>query len=179
MAKMANAKVDPTFESEATLDIAGMVHQDEGKARVKLYVSDVNKPLKVDPATLSKCMGHVQVKMTVTENKSVYNDSVYEKGVTMDQTIINDGNGNTTQASQPSMFSNKSTQPTQAPTGQSVNETQPTPAPYTRDPACVANEKWTKNTYDNLFWLALIALLVGGLGFALSAGAIGLIASLL
>jgi len=78
------------LESETYVEIGGYVHQDEGQARTKLYVGDVDQPLKVDDAALTKRMKKVRVTMKVEEDKGVYQNQVYEKKVDMTQEIVDE-----------------------------------------------------------------------------------------
>lgn len=75
-------------EDAAFVEIGGYVHQDGGQVRTKMYVSDINKSLKVDASELTKQMKKVRVTMNVTEDKGVTNNQVYEKDITMTQEVI-------------------------------------------------------------------------------------------
>ena len=79
-------------ESETFVEIGGYVHQDEGRARAKLYVGDVNRPLMVDDAALTKRLKRVRVTMNVAEDKSVHKNQVYEKDINMVQEILDEPN---------------------------------------------------------------------------------------
>lgn len=72
-------------EPSASVEIGGYAHLDAGRVKTKLYVSDVNQPLKIDAAELTKQMKKIRVTMNVEEDKSVSGDCVYEKDVYMIQ----------------------------------------------------------------------------------------------
>lgn len=77
-------------ESSTYCEIAGYVHQDEGSAKVKMYVGDPNKPLQIDDAALTKRLKKVRVTMNVSEDTGVYKNQVYEKDINMVQTIMDE-----------------------------------------------------------------------------------------
>ena len=74
-------------EPSASVEIGGYVYQNNGKATAKLQVSDVNKPLVLDNAAITKRLKKVKVTMNVEEDDTPYNNQVYQKDVTMWQTV--------------------------------------------------------------------------------------------
>lgn len=145
-------------ESSASVEIGGYVHQDAGKARVKLYVGDVNKPLKIDDAALTKRMKKLKVTMNVSEDTSVENNKVYEKLVDMKQ------------------YDQDSDSPTNDMTNDNVSSSPPdleiyNTKPKTNDNPLTAAEYWAKNMIDvlrkDVRWLT--AGLVIGLVIAIAA----------
>lgn len=78
---MAKGKV--LDEGTAFVEIGGYVHQDPGEARVRMYVSDVNKPLVTEDAELTKRLKKVKVSMKVEEDTSVAAGQVYAKDCRM------------------------------------------------------------------------------------------------
>jgi hypothetical protein len=85
---MAKKVMGVAPESEHYVEIGGFVHQDEGEANVKLYVGDVDKPLQVDPAAITKQIAKLRVGLTITEDKSVSQNCVYQKNVVMSQEVL-------------------------------------------------------------------------------------------
>lgn len=73
-------------EPSAYVEIGGYLHNDEGKAKVKLYTGEINRPLQIDDAAVTKRLKKVRVTMNVTEDKTPSSQQVYEKNVWMDQT---------------------------------------------------------------------------------------------
>lgn len=86
-------KMGKIRESETYVEIGGYLHQDQGRAKAKLYVGDVDKPLRIDDAELTKRMKKIRVTMNVSEDKSVHQNQVYEKDIEMVQTIVGEGGG--------------------------------------------------------------------------------------
>jgi Ni,Fe-hydrogenase I large subunit len=80
-------------ESETFCEIGGFIHQDQGRVKAKMYVGDVNKPLQIDDAELTKRMKKIRVTMNVSEDKSVHQNQVYEKDIEMIQEVIGDPSG--------------------------------------------------------------------------------------
>ena len=80
-------------ESETFCEIGGFIHQDQGRVKAKMYVGDVNRPLVIDDAELTKRMKKIRVTMHVSEDKSVHQNQVYEKDIEMVQEIIGDPSG--------------------------------------------------------------------------------------
>jgi len=70
-------------ESEAFVDIGGYVYHNEGNAKVKMHIGEVNKPLKPDDATKTQRLKKIRVYMGVEEDKSVQGNQVYEKDINM------------------------------------------------------------------------------------------------
>lgn len=77
-------------EPEAFVEIGGYCHQDANRVKTKLYVGDVNQPLKVDDAAVTKRLKKIRVSMYVTEDTTPKNDCVYEKNAWMEQTADSD-----------------------------------------------------------------------------------------
>lgn len=90
---MATQQQGKIHESSSWVELGGYVHQDEGRAKAKLYVGDVNKPLVIDDAALTKRLKKVRVTMNVSEDKSVHQNQVYEKDIEMIQEIIGEPSG--------------------------------------------------------------------------------------
>ena len=132
-----------TTEPSAFVDIGGYVHQDEGNAKVKLYVGNVDEPLKVDDAAITKRLKRIRVTMNVTEDKTPKENCVYEKNAFMEQREDTDG---------------------ELP----PNDGQPTSSEFNLPPNPITSpddfKVWAKNNID-LLWI--------GTGFAIATAVLG------
>jgi hypothetical protein len=87
-------------EPVAFAEVGSYLHENQGQATVKTYTS-VNETLKVDPALKTRQIGKVRVEMHVTEDRSVGDNQIYEKNVTMHQIRDNIPSGTTEIGSSP------------------------------------------------------------------------------
>ena len=82
---MASKKGTAVSEPSAYVEIGGYAHLNGGQVKTNLYVSDVNKPLEIEDAEITKRLKKLRVTMNVEEDKSVSENCVYSKNVTMVQ----------------------------------------------------------------------------------------------
>ena len=97
-------------EPVAFAEVGSYLHENNGQATVKTYTS-VNETLKVDPALKTRQIGKVRVEMHVTEDRSVGDNQIYEKNVTMHQIRDNIPYGTTEIGSSPAGTSGTSGTP--------------------------------------------------------------------
>jgi hypothetical protein len=154
---MSNGKkTNITDEGVSRVEIGGYTHQYPGKVVTKMYVSDVNKPLVVDDADVTKKLKRFAVEMRVVEDKTPSQNVVYTKVAEMEQ--IMDGDSPTARGT------TSTTRTTEAPEAE---------APVGTDPLS-KGERFLKNMIKtNTAWLlliagvAILALVVGAVALAL------------
>jgi hypothetical protein len=74
-----------TQEKTARVEIGGYVHQYPGRVTTKLYVSDINQPLVVDDADVTKKLKRLAVEMRTIEDTTPGQNVIYTKNVEMVQ----------------------------------------------------------------------------------------------